>query len=260
MDMPFKITVIHCRAMPQGYSVSLHNHQFYQWYYVHEGEIKYKADENEWLLKISDSVLLSPGALREIFNIGKSVNYVVIGFEVKNIHVPQFKSQLIHLGPTLRSEADVLMREILKPGFNYSTLFIQTVFTRIILELFREIENGNSNENNLSRKKSELVQAIDNFLFLNFPSPISREDVSRYSGFSSVHTARVFKEITGKTIVERLTELRLQAAEKMLLTSDLPITEISLSVGFNSFSHFTQLFKKNVGESPSEYRNKARVF
>lgn len=258
MNLPFKITGIHSRTMPEGYSASAHTHQFYQWYYVHEGEMKYKADENEWLLKSGDSVLMSPGVLRELFNIGKSINYIVINFEIKDIYIPKFKTQMVHLGPSLRSEAEILIREIRNPGFIYSNIFIHSMLTRIMLELFREIENSFLNEESPSRKKSELVAAIDNYLFLNFPNPISREDISRYCGFSSVHAARVFKEITGKTIVERLTELRLQAAEKILLTSDIPITEISLSVGFNSFSHFTQLFKKYVGESPSEYRHKTR--
>lgn len=258
MQLPFKITGIHSRNVPFGYSASLHTHQIYQWYYVHEGEMKYKADENEWLLKNGDSVLMCPGVLRELFNIGKAINYVVINFEISEIYIPKFRTQMIHLGPNLRSEAEILIREIRNPGFVYSNIFIHAMLTRIMLELFREIESSNSREESPSRKKSELVEAIDNYLFLNFPNPISREDISRYCGFSSVHAARVFKEITGKTIVERLTELRLQAAEKILIASDLPITEISLSVGFNSFSHFTQLFKKNVGESPSEYRNKAR--
>lgn len=258
MNFPIRIIAIHSRIMSEGYSASLHTHRFYQWYYVHEGEIKYRADQQEWLLKNSDSVLLAPGVFREICNIGQKINYMVIGFEISDIYIPQFKTKLIHLGPNLRNEAELLIKEIVNPGFHYSNIFIHSLLTRILLELLRDIEAGVSDQDKVSWKKNELVAAIDHFLYLNLSSPISREDVSRYCGFSGVHVARVYKEITGKTINDRLTEFRLQAAEKMLLTSDLPITEISLSVGFNSFSHFTQLFKKLVGVSPSSYRNKTR--
>lgn len=258
MNFPLRIIAIHCRNLQSGYSASLHTHQFYQWYYVHEGEIKYRADQQEWLLKSSDSVLMAPGVNREICNIGQKINYMVIGFEISEIYIPQFKTKLIHIGPNLRSEAELLMKEIVSPGFHYSNIFIHSLLTRIILELLRDMEANASDKNKVSWKKNELVAAIDHFLYLNLSNPISREDVSQYCGFSGVHVARVYKEITGKTINDRLTEFRLQAAEKMLLTSDLPITEISLSVGFNSFSHFTQLFKKQVGVSPSSYRNKVR--
>lgn len=259
MDYPIQIVAIHSRLIKEGYNVSPHSHNFYQWYYVHEGEISYRAENERWILKNSDCVLMTPGVTREINSVHKMVRYTVIGFEVRGIHVPKFISRQMHLGPSLRQEAGILMDEIANPGFHYSSLFLHSILNRIILELFREIELSNSSLVDAGRQKTELAAAIDQFLFLNLANPVSREDVSKYCGFSSVHTARVYKEVTGKTIVARLTELRLQEAEQMLLNSDIPITEIALGVGFNSFSHFTQLFKKNVGVSPSEYREKHRM-
>jgi AraC-like DNA-binding protein len=256
MNFPLKIIGLHSRTMDTNYSTPLHSHQFYQWYYVNEGAIKYWTNYGEYVLKANDSILVAPGVFREVFNVGEIVNYFVISFEVSDISIPNFKVQLFHLGPSLRNEAAVLNKEILSPSFLNSSVFVHVLLARIILELFREIENIAMGKGKISWKNNELVNAIDNFLYSNLSNPITRQDVSRYCGFSEVHAARIFKEFTGKTIVERLTELRLQSAEKLLLTSDMPIAEISTAVGFNSLSHFTQLFRKVVGKSPSDFRNK----
>jgi transcriptional regulator GlxA family with amidase domain len=60
--------------------------------------------------------------------------------------------------------------------------------------------------------------------------------------------------MTGQTLIERLTELRVNYAKELLLQSTLSITEISLQVGYSSFSHFSKVFKTAVDVSPSDYR------
>ena len=96
---------------------------------------------------------MAPGVFREIFNVGQVVNYMVIGFEVSEVYIPKFKASLFHLGPSLRSEAAVLNKEILKPGFLYSSVFVHTLLTRIVLELFRDIENSSTGKGKISWKK-----------------------------------------------------------------------------------------------------------
>lgn len=255
MEFPIQIKAIHSRIVPNGYSVSPHIHNFYQLYYVREGSSNYCANQQEYLLNHGDCMLVKPGVLREVINIHKKVNYVVIGFEVEGVYIPDFTIEKIHLGPNLKQDADLLMQEVEKPSFYYSSVLLHTMLNRIVLELYQILE-AKVHGVNKYRQKKELVEAVDQYLALNLANPISRADVSGYSGYSPVHVARLFKGVMGKTIVERLTELRLQESERLLVNSDIPITEIALSVGFNSFSHFTQLFKRNTGLSPSEYRKK----
>ena len=56
------------------------------------------------------------------------------------------------------------------------------------------------------------------------------------------------------TISTRLVQLRIDRAKQLLLESSLPISEISLQVGYTNFSHFTQTFRKMTGVTPSDYR------
>lgn len=49
-------------------------------------------------------------------------------------------------------------------------------------------------------------------------------------------------------------KLKLEDAKKLLLKTDIPITEIALNVGFNDTSYFISLFKNQFGISPLKYR------
>ena len=67
---------------------------------------------------------------------------------------------------------------------------------------------------------------------------------------------RLFKKETGKSVLEFITESRLNNAKNLLIKTNLPITEVALNVGYDNFSYFSKMFKRNTGVSPSEYRKK----
>lgn len=98
-------------------------------------------------------------------------------------------------------------------------------------------------------KFAELLQYIE----LNFSEPITLDSISSHVGFSKYHFIRLFKEYTGTTFYDYLTTKRIQHA-KELLKSTLGITDIAFSCGFNNQTSFCRSFKKEVGMTPSEYR------
>ena len=61
------------------------------------------------------------------------------------------------------------------------------------------------------------------------------------------------KNLTGKTPNDFIRDIRLNQAAKLLLKSDLNITEIAYQTGFTSPKYFTECFTKQFGESPSQY-------
>ena len=63
-----------------------------------------------------------------------------------------------------------------------------------------------------------------------------------------------FKEATGQTILEYLTELRLNKAAELLKTSTMKVKEVSVSVGYENIPYFTHLFSKKFGVTPNEYK------
>ncbi len=75
------------------------------------------------------------------------------------------------------------------------------------------------------------------------------------------HMSKVFRQITGFTIMEYLWGCRINKAKLHLkMHPDKSIAEISEMVGFTNVSHFSRYFRKSVGMPPLKYRNKHRGF
>ena len=65
---------------------------------------------------------------------------------------------------------------------------------------------------------------------------------------------RTFKEIKGYTLLEFHNIVRTEKAKEMLQRPELPIAFIASEAGYVSASHFTQVFRKVTGQTPSQYR------
>ena len=102
-----------------------------------------------------------------------------------------------------------------------------------------------------------IVQAklfIDN----HFGEAIDLDNIADEAYFSKYHFMRLFKTIYGKTPHQYLTSVRIQRA-KELLQKELSVTETCLSVGFDSVSSFSGLFRRYTYMSPSEYQHRSRA-
>lgn len=76
--------------------------------------------------------------------------------------------------------------------------------------------------------------------------------------FSHGYICRIIRQHTDKTLIALLTEARIQYACQLLKSPNLSIIDVAYSVGYESFSHFIQLFKKQVGITPLQYQKKQR--
>jgi AraC-like DNA-binding protein len=83
---------------------------------------------------------------------------------------------------------------------------------------------------------------------------ISINTLAQSAGFSPAQFRRLFRKWLGTAPQEYLKMRRLEVARHMLETSDLPPSQIAIHIGLHDASHFSQLFKKVYGLSPSQYR------
>ena len=101
------------------------------------------------------------------------------------------------------------------------------------------------------------VDAVINDIIHHFQDPtFALEETLSKHGCCSDHMRRLFREQTGRTPCEYLTNLRIKTAKKYLSSRDITnysVTEISSMVGFNDVSYFSRIFKKAAGIAPSEF-------
>lgn len=124
---------------------------------------------------------------------------------------------------------------------------LQDLLTEKTEKFFARLQNRSEN--------SSTVYLIKEFISNNYQNEtLSIKDISEHVFLSSSYICTLFKNETGQTLNQYLTEFRIARAKNLLADSRFKITEISARVGYSDGNYFGKTFKKLVGMSPSEYR------
>ena len=83
--------------------------------------------------------------------------------------------------------------------------------------------------------------------------------LARLAQLSPFHFHRIFRGMVGETALELLRRLRLERAAHMLRHSDLPVTQIAFTAGYETHEAFTRAFRAVFGEAPSGFRQNPRA-
>jgi YesN/AraC family two-component response regulator len=79
--------------------------------------------------------------------------------------------------------------------------------------------------------------------------------VARAVNTSTFYFCKMFKKATGINFTDYLSRVRIEKSKNLLLNPNLRVSEIAYEVGFQSLTHFNRVFKKILGQSPTEYRS-----
>jgi len=133
----------------------------------------------------------------------------------------------------------------------------------VILELtraFSQTDYSTATHNSSSRSSGPpwlypVLQHIEH----NFPIKVTLGALSSVAGVSPPHLSRVFKKVTGLTLIDYLTTKQIILAKNLLLKTDNSVTEIAQSCGFESLPHFYRTFKRYTGNTPGAYRRDSKT-
>ena len=79
--------------------------------------------------------------------------------------------------------------------------------------------------------------------------------VAKAVNTSTFYFCKMFKKVTGINFTDYLSRVRIEKSKNLLLNPNLRVSEIAFEVGFQSLTHFNRVFKKILGQSPTEYRD-----
>jgi AraC-like DNA-binding protein/ligand-binding sensor protein len=113
-----------------------------------------------------------------------------------------------------------------------------------------------SNQVIVQQQNSELpvVTRAKEFIQQNQAEPLSLTTVAKAVNTSSFYFCKLFKKATGINFTNYVSRVRIEKAKNLLLNPNLRISEIAFEVGFQSLTHFNRIFKKIIGQAPTEYR------
>lgn len=110
-------------------------------------------------------------------------------------------------------------------------------------------------ENACKENHNEAIDTAIRYMKKHLRESLSRDSVAEQVFLSPNYFSTQFKQVTGVAYGEYLTKLRMEKACK-LLEGNLPIREVAAAVGIHDAKYFSDLFCKNTGLLPSEYRRK----
>ena len=85
-------------------------------------------------------------------------------------------------------------------------------------------------------------------------SPFSPEEIAVSLNMSYTWFRRIFRQYTGMAPAQYISQLRIQKAKEMLSVTTMPVKEIALELGYESIDYFSTQFKKQTGQTPTQFR------
>ena len=111
---------------------------------------------------------------------------------------------------------------------------------------------------NINTKKEEsgagVVVKAKEYIKSHYQRDISLDDVSKEVNISPYYFSKLFKEKAGENFIEYVTRIRMDKAKELLNSTDKSMKEICSEVGYSDSNYFSRSFKKNVGVTPTEYK------
>lgn len=132
-----------------------------------------------------------------------------------------------------------------------SKTMINHLLNCLIIKFSRKEKTSTQVNGNLNN--TYIKKAID-YIMLNYVNDISSIDIAKHIHMNPAYFSTKFHIITGSTVTEYITNLRLNRAYTMLSMKMYTVSEICYACGFNSSSNFLRAFKKKYGISPNELK------
>jgi AraC-like DNA-binding protein len=125
-----------------------------------------------------------------------------------------------------------------------------------LLSIFAQHLSMLSNQVVVQQENSEppVITRAKEYIHEHQTEELSLGQVAKAVNTSTFYFCKMFKKITGINFTDYLSRVRIEKSKNLLLNPNLRVSEIAFEVGFQSLTHFNRVFKKILGQSPTEYR------
>ena len=149
---------------------------------------------------------------------------------------------------------EVLVNMIDLPPAMQSIKLLEILYNLAVSENKKVLSSSDMRQ--YTTDNSDRLDSVLKYISDNYSNSISLDDVSEVACMTTNSFCRFFKKMTNKSYTEFLNEVRIRNASRLLAQEEIPISEICYSVGYNSITNFNRQFKKIMGDTPKDYRQK----
>ena len=248
-QFPVRILLYH----ENGYDFPQHWHEHTELHYVFNGNCRLRYGDSEYSLQAGDMAIINGNELHR--GIGGLCDYICI------IIPPAFFEQNHSIfEKVIRSEyiSEIIGKiyECYNRGEAVDMLEIKGNMYFLISHLVRNFTLKTLGDNTYLGYVNKLNRVNEAIKYMsgNYDKQITTRMLAEMAYLSEGYFCRIFKDVTGKTAMEYLNNLRIDKAEKMLGRTEMTVTEIAYCCGFEDANYFSRTFKKIKGINPASSR------
>ncbi len=248
-----------------------HYHDQFEIYYLLNGERYYFIDNRTYQVKKGDLILIDKNILHKTNTTGKHAHTRILiqlspglveGFnkEINDtdlFYCFQLKQNIYSLDPKEQLWVENHLFKILKEDQQkregYLT-YIKILIIELLIFINRIARSASSLPYTYPDQTHQNMSEVASFIQEHYNKKLSLNNLAKRFNYSPSYLSKAFKEVTGFNLIEYKNNVRVKEASKLLLQSNLSITEIAGLVGYNSLTHFGRIFSKLTGHSPLKYR------
>ncbi len=235
-----------------------------------QGEVMVPTDEQEYCIQPGEVIIIPPGCRHGLHMADGSERELLL-YEMNGVFtLKEFSALRQMIAKPIYLTMDHPCRERVRSIFfeiiqvHRSGAMLRNMRNyALLLEIYailgeEYLKNGASaaEMNALQRQLSgedAFNRALD-YLNKNYMDDVTLDSLATYAGFSRYTLSRMFRQHTGSTFTQYLSQRRVQMAMELLSTTRLPVTQVALQCGFNSIATFNRVFREVKGCTPTQYR------
>lgn len=145
---------------------------------------------------------------------------------------------------------DAIVSEYQNPG-EYSHLLLSSYVSEILISIFRKYPDRFTS---LSGSVAKVVFTVQKYLEENYGEELRITDIAKTNFINPYYLSRCFKEQTGYSPKQYLTNIRLAHSKELLIHTSISIKEVAYQSGFTDVNNFIRIFKSYTGTTPFKYR------
>jgi AraC-like DNA-binding protein len=249
--------------------VSIHHHDFYEFYLFISGNATYLIEGKIYYLKPGDIILINYKELHQAIISNTDIVYERIVLWINKSFLKKLSSSKTNLSLCFEShdkknvlrtdfETQKNIRLTLNKIINlqqYNGIGYELLYTAYITELMVHLNNIAFMEDvrlNVDIKKSNLIDGIIDYINTHIEEDITVDELSEYFYISKYHLSREFKKHTGTTIHRYIVQKKLIEAKELILEK-MPVMDVYKQCGFGDYSNFFRAFKNEYGVTPKQF-------
>ena len=254
-------------------------HDFWELVYVDYGNINAIVDGVGCALSSGQVIFHQPMESHCHIGNGKNPgNVVVISFSCHDPVMSFFNKKIFRLEKSAKKILSLFLEEAAKAtggicnDYNDTSALdfsgapfgspqlMQGYLTEFLLTLIRTdsadaITSVESTRDTRQMADNALVDSIAYYMQDNLDQPPSLSALCRYFSVGRTHLCRIFREVTGSSPIDYWIGLKIREAKRLIREGKLNISQIAEALGYSGIHHFSRMFKRVAGLSPTAYKN-----